>query len=186
MRKNILDLLDSPTNDPSPLVIIRNDVVTFIPFTDEAEEVLLHWGKEPAIRGYFYCNRDDCVYCKIGREQIKAFLLPVYLPDISSIGYLFIRSGDRPYSLLPQIGYVLKSLDPNKPVVVLASKQNSKYKLKTVELTEDMDSGEKNIHDFSNLQEEDGWKAPLLFSVRSNEELLDIPEIANLLQYRGV
>ena len=187
-KKNLVDLLDyseveTPGNS-SNLVIVGKSVTTFILFTRQAKKVFLHWGDEPGIRGYFNCNEQGCIYCKIEREKIEGILLPVYLPEISNIGFLFIKKDDRPQALLPQIRNFLTSVKEDNPFVLFASKKDGKHIVKARSLSEDMDSGAEAIEAFTNSQPKDDIEIPSVFPVYSNEELAEIPEVAKALQYR--
>ena len=57
-----------------------------IPFTAAAEEVELHYCREPDVIDYVHCNGPACVLCQVGREKVKRQLLPVYVPAAQAAG----------------------------------------------------------------------------------------------------
>ena len=181
---NLLDLVGAESTDSSlEIVRLGSDEVAFIPFTEEGEEINLHYCLEIEIQGYVICNGNDCVLCKIGRKKEPRILLPVYLPVASCVGVLPVSTSLRPFSLLPQISNVWKA---KKPMVVFVTRQNAKYMVSTADVQKDVDGGESEIKKFLKAYNSGKLELSSVFPKIDNEQLAGIEEIARMMVLKGI
>ena len=122
-KVNLVKELEAAGSDWSGLERVRlgSDEVALIPFTDEAEEIDLHYCREADIADYAACNGAGCLLCRIGRDKVTRRLLPVYLPAARAVAVLPVSPNRRPGSLGPQLAEALKGEAPHA-VFVCASR----------------------------------------------------------------
>jgi hypothetical protein len=183
-KVNLLEFASTESKD-QVLKIIKIDAneKAFLLFTDQSEKITLHYCHEPEVAGYVSCSGTGCVLCRIGREQMQKFLLPVYQLTESYIGILSMSWSLKPSSLLPQILDILKA---GKPKIVFAHLIDYKYFVSTGDLRDDMDDGALIIKKFV-----DDYKAGLhnltsVYKKIDNDQLLKIESIARMLKLKGL
>jgi hypothetical protein len=153
-------------------------------FTGDYSSVALHYCPEPDFNNFIRCNEDGCILCKIGRKQDQRYLLPVYLPVEGTVGILPVSPSRTPHALLPQLINVLKAKKPQ--VCFLRREGRYKFILSTIPLNADIDAGESQIEQF-NERFERGEIDPLSIYLQiDNDQLAEIPEIANMLRLKGL
>ena len=94
---------DEPDSVDAPIALVRinNDETAMIPFTSQGIIVKIHYCDDPEIQGYVRCNGDNCLLCRIGRNQDERLLLPIYVPASRSICVLAISPSSRPGAPAP-------------------------------------------------------------------------------------
>ena len=108
----------------------------------------------------------------------------IYLPAAGRVGVLPVSKSQRPFALLPQILNVLKAKTPM--VMFVFRENNTKYLVDTNQLTKDMDGGEEAIKKFQEEYTNKEYNFSSLYQRIDNEQLRNIPEIARLLQLKGL
>jgi hypothetical protein len=158
--------------------------VAIIPLTLEAEQLDLHYCREPDINDYVACNGEDCHLCQIGREKTVRQLLPVYLPASGAVGVLPIPTSLRPRSLWPQLVNVLK--DGLRKVVFISRSQGDNYSVAAVPLQADVEDGAEVIEAFLEDRRKGAIQLDSVFPKVTNEQLAAIPEIERMLKLKGI
>jgi hypothetical protein len=185
-KVNLIKALEAAGSEPSGLerVRISSDEIALIPFTADAEEVDLHYCREPDINDYVTCNGPGCLLCRIGREKVKRRMLPVYVPAARAVGVLPVSTSLRPGALWPQLAEALKGEEPRAVFVV--REQGERHRVLVVPLAADVDAGEKAIGDFQAEYEAGHIALDSVYPRVPNEELARLPEIAEMLKLKGV
>ena len=139
---------EAMVNGSPALERVRLDAseIAIIPFTAEAEQVDIHYCKEPDINDYVICNGENCVLCQIGREKTTRRLLPVYLPASRAVGVLPVSTSLRPRSPLAAARRVLK--DGSRKAVFISRVQGDSYTVTAVPLQADVEDGAEVIKTF--------------------------------------
>ncbi len=185
---NLLDLVTEIESTTSlQLLRLTNDEVAFLPFTAETTEIFLHYCAEAEIQGYTRCQGKDCLLCKIGRQQDRRLLLPVYSPINTSISVLPISPSMRPHALLPQLINVFKTLREKQPrVVFLRREDNVKFSVSTSSLSPDADAGEAQIKRFLSEIDQGLLDITTIYPQINTDQLKAIPEILNMMKLKGI
>jgi hypothetical protein len=185
-KVNLVTELEAAGSDRSGLERVRlgSDEVALIPFTDEAEEIDLHYCREVDIADYAACNGAGCLLCRIGRDKVTRRLLPIYLPAARAVAILPVSPSLRPGSLWPQLAAALTGEAPR--AVFVAREQGDRHRVSAVPLADDVDAGEGVIQAF--LAEYTTGRVALdsVYPKVSNEELARLPEIAEMLKLKGI
>lgn len=159
------------TTDPEPVIL----------YTDAGLEIALHWWT--ATKSYTFCNGPNCIFDKLGRKNQLKFHLPVFRVLTGDIAILAISESMRPLALRPQIQNILSS---GKRQGVFISRDGYDYNVDPFDITSDMDSGEEVIKNFLAAHPDGDFDVSGLYRQVSNEEMADIPEIANLMKIKGI
>src|SRR5437016_2588313 len=117
---NVLDILGSDGNAPLELVRLDGNETAVVFFTPHGKPVSIHFCDQPEINAYILCNGKDCVLCRVGKKKEERVLIPVYLPEMDTIGVLPVSQSLRPNALLPQLSLVLKA---KKPMVAFIKRE---------------------------------------------------------------
>jgi hypothetical protein len=170
----------------SALERVRIDAseTAIVPFTAEAEQVDIHYCKEPDLNDYITCNGKNCVLCKIGREKTVRRLLPVYLPASGIVGVLPVSPSLRPRALWPQLFEAMK--DGTEKALFISRIQSDGFSVSAVSLPEDADAGEATIAAFLKDYEAGRIELASVYPHVDNESLAAIPEIARMLKLKGI
>jgi hypothetical protein len=178
---SILDILPPLEQPPLQLVRLDENETIVIPFTPYMKLVDLHYCEEREIRGYVRHNAASCTLCTVGKKRRQFCLLPVYLPVLGAIGVLMVKPSREPHDLLPLIDPILRA---EKPVVTFITREDFKFSVSTVPLTEDMDGGDTIIQQF--LDDYQAGRIDLTSVLRSfdNEQLAEVPAIARVLSFK--
>lgn len=162
---------------------LGNDPIAFIPFTDEAEEVSLHYCQEVQIRDYIPCNGPGCVNCRIGRKPEARLLLPVFSVFDREVRVLPIPTRRTPEALWPQLEH---ALDQELRVIVVVSKLGSvQFDVSLKALPPDFPDVSATIRNFCEASEAGRLSLDSVFPSLSDEELLLIPEFSERLKWIG-
>jgi len=187
---NLLELatMDAPKADQNELRLIKlnGDEIAVVPFTIEAEQVTLHYCKEPEIQSYIHCNGDGCVLCKIGRSKTEKLLYPVYLPTAQEIGILPVSPSQKPKALLPQLGVVLQDAEKELKLLFICKIDSFSFSVKTGRFPEGSHKGVAVIDHFNTGPGRDTNNFASVYQRISNEQLATIPGIKNALALRGL
>jgi hypothetical protein len=170
----------------SALERVRIDAseMAVVPFTAEAEQVDIHYCKDPDINDYVICNGPGCILCKIGREKSVRRLLPVYLPASGVVGVLPVSPSLRPRALWPQLVEAMK--DGTEKVLFISRIQSDGFSVSAVSLPEDADAGEATIAAFLKDYEAGRIELASVYPHVDNDALAAIPEIARMLKLKGI
>ncbi len=180
---NIFDAMKSAEEDVRlEAVRLGQDEVIVVPFSQEGKMVQVHYCQEPDIQGYVPCLGSGCILCKARRRLETRLLLPVYQPLEQRVGVLSISRSLRPRALWSQLGPVLKA---EQPMVVFIERDRDQFTVTAQELTDDMDGGEEIVAQFKADLEAGTVDLASVYPVRTNEQLREVPEIANRLRLRG-
>lgn len=79
---------------------LRDEPVIVITFTDEADEMNLHFENDPSSRGWLQCIADGCPYCLMGSKPSKFFFMPVYNIETRRVEVLRVSPLKGPGALL--------------------------------------------------------------------------------------
>jgi hypothetical protein len=172
--------------DRTALERVRLDAseIAIIPFTTVAEEIDLHYCKEPDLTDYIACNGKNCVLCQIGRAKTTRHLLPVFLPASGIIGVLPVSHSLRPRSLWPQLAQALK--DGSRKAVFVSRVQGDSYTVTAVPLQDDVEDGAEVIKTFLENHQKGTIELASVFPKATNEQLAAIPEIDRMLKLRRI
>ena len=185
-KVNLIKALEAAGSESPGLERVRigSDEVALIPFTAEAEEVVVHFCAEPDINDYVRCNGPGCLLCRIGRDKVRRRLLPVYVPGERAVRVLPVSTSLRPGALWPQLAEALKGEEPR--AVFVTREQRERHRVSFVPLAADVDAGEEAIRDF--LAEDRAGRVELeaVYPRVANEELARVPEIAEKLKLKGI
>ena len=193
MRPRAINLLETAEeNESRPLELIRVDGsdTAVTPFTPDGVQMAAHYVDEPELHGYVPCNRIDppdvnnppCMLCQAGKKREERVLLPVYQPLAKKIGVLSMSYAKHPHALLPQLQGVLTA---KKPTAVFIRREREKYFLRTAAVTEQMDAGEHVIAAFEQAKATGQVDLACVYPPRTNDELRQIPGIAQMLALKG-
>jgi hypothetical protein len=179
--------LAGETGGQSPEVFrVDQQVREFVTFTDEFEEVNLHFVDDPDVNGYVHCNtngkKGDCTLCVVENKLETRYLLPVYDPRSGAVAVLPISPSCRPNALLPQLVAVLEK---NRPQVVFLKRENAKYTLRTADLEEGMEDGAAAVAAFNTQYESSAVKLTDVYLRLPNDHLARLPSLVKSLKYRG-
>ena len=182
---NLVRALEGAGGGPAALERVRlgADEVPIIPFTAEAEEVDLHYCREPDIGDYVQCNGAGCVLCRVGREKVTRQLLPVYLPGARAVGVLPVSTSLRPGALWPQLAEAMNAGEPR--AVFVAREQGDKHRVSSVALADDVDAGVSAIRDFVAEYKAGRVALDSVYQKIGDDELARVPGIAELLKLKG-
>ena len=185
---SILDLADEYDGGDGNLELVRLDRnrQLVIPFTTDGEHCVLHFCEELETKGYVQCNGDDCVLCKTGYHQEKRILLPVYDPISQCIKVLPVSTSMRPQALLPQLRYILKANESDKPKIVSIVRNGGEYSVTSRVLEKDMDGGEEAITKFKENFDNGNVDLTTVYQRLSNKELSEKPKISRKLKIEGL
>jgi hypothetical protein len=89
-----------PTATLTP-VRLDGNLRPFVLFTTSVMPVILHYLKDPALKGYVRCNGDGCVLCKAGLKKEPRDLLPVHDYAAAQIGILPVGPAEQAGALRP-------------------------------------------------------------------------------------
>lgn len=165
-------------------VRIGSDEIALIPFTAEAEAVDLHYCSEADVNDYVHCNGPGCPLCRIGREQVRRLLLPVYVPTAQAVRVLPVSTSLRPGALWPQLGAALSASGPQ--VVFVARIQGDRHRVSTTPLADDVDAGETAIAEFKGDHEAGSVALESVYPRLGNDDLARLPEVAAMLRLKGI
>ena len=187
-RISILDHLGendgSGARQPLGAVKLSKNQIAVVLFHSDVERVPLHYCDFPDLQSYVHCNKPTCALCSAGRGIDERFLLPVYLPTSRTVAVLPISANLRPGALLPQL---LPHLRSARPVALLISKpDNAKFIVCAAELTEGQDDGAAVIKLFVAEWEAGHVDLASVFPRLDNRTLAEIPEISEMLKFKGV
>ena len=180
---NLLDMLAAGGDPPLELVRLDRNETAVIPFTADGPRVNLHFCKEADINAYIVCNGEECILCRTGRDRAERILIPVYLPVSQTVGILPVGLSLRPFALLPQLGALLKA-DTRK--VIFITRDGGNFLVSTRDFPEDTDDGAAAIRAYLDNYEAGRIDLIGVYPRMSNEQLLEIPEIARSAALKGL
>jgi len=184
-----VDLIETWNQDeaaqPAPsleVVRLSGDDTAVVPFTSSAARVKVHYCDHADVQGYVVCNGANCVLCRAGKTAEERLLLPVYLPAVARVGVLPISPASRPGSLRPQVMPALKS---GRPVVLLISKPDrTTFRVRTVDLTADMDDGAAAVKEFRERMEAGEVDLTSVYARLDNAGMEALPGVAAMLKIK--
>ena len=180
---NIFDAMQAVEEDARLEVVrIGQDEVIVVPFCQSVKKVQVHYCQEPDIQGYVPHLGSDCILCRAGKRLETRHLLPVYQPLDRLVGVLSVSLSLRPLALWPQLAPVLKA---DQPMVVFIERDRDQFTVTAQELTDDMDSGEAIVEQFKAELEAGTVDLASVYPARTNDQLREVPEIANRLRLKG-
>lgn len=152
-------------------------------FTEEAEDVLLHYEKDEAVRSFVPCPGKDCPLCYVGSAPQKFLLLPVYNIETCRVEVLRIPTTRGPETLVASLLPLLK--DPNiSNKLFLLSRNIARYRVEIHDLSEDADRGIDAIQSFMEACG-NGLKLVSAFPQWSAKELAGVERIRRKLDACG-
>lgn len=174
-----------PLEADTAIIRISDSETPVMLFTTDYTRVLLHYNRDGEPSGYFHCNGDDCLACKVGFRLDERLLLPAYNPMERSVGYLSMSKNMRPNALLPQLLQHLAH--PNfTELVLFITKMDYKFSVSAKQLPEDADRGESIIRRFVEEQGQGKHSPVNLFNRVSNNELYTVPVICEMAKLKGL
>jgi hypothetical protein len=108
------------------------------------------------------------------------------LPDVKIIGVLPVSTSIRPKALLPQLGPIFEAGLEGKRIVVFVSRTNDKFQVETVELPNDVDSGDRVIDAFKSKMDAREIDLASVYPHYSNQQLGYVRQISDLMKLRGL
>ena len=172
--------------DRTALERVRLDAseIAIIPFTTVAEEIDIHYCKEPDLTDYIACNGKNCFLCQIGARRRRGICCrSSYRPRASS-GCCPLATSLRPRSLWPQLAQVLK--DGSRKAVFVSRVQGDSYTVTAVPLQDDVEDGAEVIKTFLENHQKGTIELASVFPKVTNEQLAAIPEIDRMLKLKGI
>jgi len=139
-------------------------------------------------RGYVQCNQDvegKCVLCDTDYKQDTRYLMPVFNTRTESVQVLSIPTTKSPHSLGPQLRTELDRGDLDKRFLWI-SQDYAKYKVRSMPMPDDAESGEIAIAEFLRMVEEGQVSLESVIPTMRNIDLLDIPEIQRAATAMGL
>ena len=165
-------------------VRIGTDETAVVPFTAEAETVVLHYCAEPDVNDYVHCTGPGCPLCRCGREQVRRHLLPVYDPMARAVRVLPVSTSLRPGALWPQLAATLRAAEPQ--VVFVTRIQGDRHRVAVVPLAADVDAGEAEVAEFKDQYEAGRVALESVYPRIAAHDLAALPEVAAMLRLKGV
>ena len=165
---------------------LRQDPAMVLLFTDEVEDVALHFVNDPAVKSFVVCPGLGCPICHLGSAPERFALLPVYDAEARMVKVLRVaytrRSGSLGLALIPHLA---DQAIANK--VIFISRDSRDGWVSRVEarpLQEHADRGEEAIAAFLKARGE-GLKLLSAFVSMPVADLADIPAIRRKLDLLG-
>lgn len=93
---------DSTPNNSAVLreLYLRNEPAIVITFTDDVDEIAVHYEPDDANRGILHCLGAECPYCLIGAKPQRYYLIPVYNVETRAVEVLRVSPYVGPGTLL--------------------------------------------------------------------------------------
>jgi hypothetical protein len=158
-----------------------------VPFTTSLLRVKIHFHDTRAYRGYLHCSGAECLACRIGRKPEVRDLLPVYDAVARAVGVLAVSESLRPQALRPQLTPILRQLrQGGRLILSIRKSDNVHFEVGTLDLPEDADDGADKILAFSRQLEAGSIDLAAVYPHIDNEELAQIPEIAQAMHLKGI
>ena len=178
-------LRDPDGTAPKQLHLIRlyGDPAEVLVFTDDVEQVLLHWVSDPSVKSFIECPGESCPLCFIGSSPQPNLLLPAYDLIRQRVGVLQIPCERGPGKLLSVLAPHIDGASTTDHFLVI-SREGRDYFVETIPMLEDGDRGESHIRTFLNHPE----VGPLLRSALpqlSRQELARLESVHGRLKRRG-
>lgn len=165
-----------------PKIFIGAQETPVILFTSEVHSIRLHYigGDE---NQYILCNgkpKKKCVVCQCGKKVVEKLLLPVFAIERRDLAWLPLSPELRPDELLPKLLAVMA----NNPIsVVFVSKRDGVYRVETGVVPKGYS---KKIQKIQERMEQSPVDPTLAYKKIDNRDLAEIPELALILQMKGI
>jgi len=182
---SLLDRFGGASDDqrPEALTAVRlgQKPTKVVLFTDQVEDVLLHYVNDPEVRGYLVCPGGECPLCRIGETPEHFSLLPAYNLAYRTIEALHISDNDAPTSLA--IG-LLPHLGPEhlrREFLAISRREFGQYLVEAAPLQGDVSLVEAAIERFEASRAK-GLELASAYRHMSAEELARVPSIREQLR----
>lgn len=173
--------------DDNPLVLktvaIRGEPVMLRLFTDEYEDVSLHYENDDAVRGYLVCPGRGCPLCHLGNAPQLSHLFAVYNFETRAVEVLRVPASLGPGSLFSQLRPLF--MDPgvaDKLVTIAGAK--GVYAVRSRELAATVDRGTAAITAYVDAAKA-GLKLRSAFAVMTAKDLACVARIRVKLEALG-
>ncbi len=162
---------------------LREQPAMVLLFSDEDEEVELHYVADESVKSYVVCPGSGCPECFLGSAPVVASLLPVFDLESRTVKVLRItlsrRQGSLGLELLPFLA------DPDvSNKALLISRTGPKYFVESRPLQPEADRGQTTIQSFIDSHE-NGIQLRAAFVSISAAALAETPSIRNKLDVVG-
>lgn len=173
----------NPATGGMESVRIGSDEVAVIFFTSTSMPVSTHYLEDEEARGYMRCGgKKGCLLCQAGMKPSSHILLPVYVPEASTVQVLMVSAALRAKALLPQVKAVLRS---RQPCISFIQKMTSTYFAVTSRpLTASDEDGAAAIKAFLAMKPMPDLRA--ILNRYDVEVIKAIPRIAAKLKVKGL
>lgn len=187
-KLNLLDLQPDMAARRPELIQLSSDEVAIIPFTVDAESVLLHYVKSPSINSYVRCNGSDCDLCRIGISISTKYLLPVFSPVHRAVVLLPISDSMKPGSLAPQVTREVSDRlqQGEKRVLFIRKSDNFSFVVRSTVLPATVDDGAGQVKAFVEMSQGGEFELASVYAAYTNEQLRQVDDIRNQLKLRGL
>jgi hypothetical protein len=148
---SLIDYFESPDDTNSGLLRecrLGPDPVMVLLFTDEVEEVRLHYESDESVRSYFPCPGEGCPHCHLGSAPQDFLLVPVFSIERQAVEVLRVSRKRGPGSLGSHLLPHLRDPDISRKVLIISRNAN-RYRLEARPLAESADRGAEAIEAFS-------------------------------------
>lgn len=162
---------------------LREDPVLLLLFTDDSDEVNLHFVDAKEVNTFVICPGTRCPLCFAGSAPQVHHLLPVYSIDDSAVRVIKVSNHRGPGALGPALHRLFADPKIADKVVILSHK-GKKFQVQTRPLPSDCDHGESAIATFKAARE-NGLDLKSAFHSLTASELADIEKIHRKVKAMG-
>jgi hypothetical protein len=177
---------EGPGADLAVIRLDQNERL-LVPFTTTLLPMVLHYLDYPSLQGYVQCNGPGCLLCRVGRQQEKRDVWPIYDLVEKAVGVLLISPNQRPHSLRRLLLPVFRRLAGGEgPLLLSLRKDGSKFSGSTLPLPEAADHGAAAIRTF--LEQVEAGQVDLGSPLQklADEDLAMIEEIKAHMVAKGI
>jgi hypothetical protein len=177
---------EGPGADLAVIRLDQNERL-LVPFTTTVLPMVLHYLDYPSRQGYVQCNGPGCLLCRVGRQQEKRDVWPIYDILEKAVGVLLISPNQRLHSLRCLLLPVFRRLAGGEgPLLLSLRKDGSKFSGSTLPLPEAADHGAAAIRTF--LEQVEAGQVDLGSPLQklANEDLALIEEIKVHMVAKGI
>ena len=157
--------------------------VMLLIFTDEVEDVSLHYESDDSIRSYLVCPGEGCPLCFLGSPPQAQILLPVFNVEAQAVQVLRVSKKRGPDSLGGNLVPHLNDPHISNKLLTL-SRQSYRYRVESRELAENASRGTEAIAAFKTAFEA-GLKLSSAFPQLGPSEIADIERVRRKLEAIG-
>ena len=182
MRRELDHAQDASGEGNAPLALAKvgSNPVPLVMFDYRAVSVPVHHLKSVQYRGFLRCTGTGCILCAAQYGKWTKVVFPVYNPLTRRVELLAVDDQRDPGSALAQILEILGN-DPAEMVLLLMRQVNFNFTIMEKRMPPSM-RPEPQVIDHFKAERERGLDLASIYPQMDNEQLMNVPEIAMLLE----